>query len=51
MDFQIPNEYTLDYLRYNDIKADINIINDMGHVFDLDEFIKIVKTSKLIKKN
>ena len=51
MDFQIPNNYTLDYLKRNNIDARIETLQDMGHVFNLDEFIEIVKMSNFIKIN
>lgn len=48
-DFQIPNSRTTDYLEKMDIKADVHLFKDMYHVFDIEEFIDIIKTSKFIE--
>lgn len=48
-DFQIPNSYTIDYLNKNNINARVEIIKGMEHVFNLEEFIQIVKMSNFIK--
>lgn len=48
-DFQIPNSRTTDYLEKMGIKADVHLFKDMYHVFDIEEFIDIIKTSKFIE--
>ena len=50
-DFQIPNSRTIDYLEKMGIKADVHILEDMYHVFNIEEFIDIIKMSKFIKMN
>ncbi len=47
-DFQIPNSYTINYLNKNNINARVEIIENMEHVFSLDEFIQIIKMSNLL---
>ena len=47
-DFQIPNNYTLEYLERNNIKARIEIIENMEHCFNMNEFIAIMKMSNFI---
>ena len=37
--------YLYDYLIKNKIKARVEILKDMPHVFDLKEFIKIIQMS------
>ena len=46
----IPNEYTINYLKDNNIKSKIHIVKGMEHGFDLNEFIDILKSSNLINK-
>jgi hypothetical protein len=33
------------------IKADVHLLKDMYHVFNLNEFVDIIKMSKFIKMN
>jgi hypothetical protein len=47
-DIQIPNKNTINYLLSRNIEARVEIIKGMQHVFDLNEFIQIIKMSKLI---
>lgn len=48
-DFQIPNSRTTDYLEKMGIKADVHLFKDMYHVFNIEEFIDIIKTTKFIE--
>ena len=50
-DFQIPNTITINYLEKMCIKADVHLLKDMYHVFNLNEFVDIIKMSKFIKMN
>ena len=45
MDYQIPNNYTTEYLDRHSINARIEIIKNMGHVFNIHEFVDILKMS------
>ncbi len=47
-DFQIPNHYTTDYLKKMNIKADVYFLEKMYHVFNKEEFKRIIKMSKFI---
>lgn len=49
-DFQIPNNYTTEYLIKNKIDARVEILKDMYHVFNLQEFIKIIKMSEFFSE-
>jgi hypothetical protein len=44
----IPNSNTVNYINKNSIKARVEIIKNMGHVFDFEELIKIIKMSNFI---
>lgn len=48
-DFQIPNSRTTDYLEKMGIKADVYLFEKMYHVFNIEEFIDIIRTSKFIE--
>ncbi len=48
-DFQIPNHYTTEYLKRNGIKARIEVLEDMYHVFNDEQFVRIVKMSNFFK--
>ena len=47
-DFQIPNNRTTDYLKKMGIIADVYYIEKMYHIFNIQEFIDIIKNSKFI---
>lgn len=47
-DYQIPNNYTTDFIERKGISARVETLKDMYHVFDLEEFITIIKMSNFI---
>lgn len=47
-DFQIPNHYTTEFIERMYIDARVETLEKMYHVFNLDEFIHIIKMSKFI---
>jgi len=47
-DFQIPNHYTTEFIERMGIEARVETLETMYHVFNLDEFIHIIKMSKFI---
>jgi hypothetical protein len=49
-DFQIPNHYTTDFIERKGICARIETLEKMYHVFNLKEFIDIIKMSNFILK-
>jgi esterase/lipase len=49
-DFQIPNHYTTEFLERKEIESRVEKLDEMYHVFNLDEFIDIVKMSNFILK-
>ena len=47
-DFQIPNNYTTEFIERKGICARVEKLEKMYHVFNLEEFIHIVKMSDFI---
>ena len=47
-DFQIPNNYTTDFIERKSICTRVETLEKMYHVFNLEEFITIVKMSNFI---
>lgn len=47
-DFQIPNHYTTEFIERMYIDARVETLEKMYHVFNIEEFITIMKMSKFI---
>jgi hypothetical protein len=48
LDTLIPMEITLDYIKNNNIKSNVSIIDNMEHRCNMRNFLKILKLSKFI---